>query len=287
LGSKNVVRTKAVALALAAAASLAVAGCGVAADEAGNNAAVAPFNGESHSFYAAAGGPAAPSGTPPSTAVDAQGSAGNVTMAGSGATSNQTSPDARLREDLLGAEDAAYTASAYHSLTIGAPTGCISSLTSSATTGSTAQAGEAFFESPSTAPGGNAYPAASGGAPNNPLYLVELLARYPAPQAAVTAYNALVSGLHHCSSFGVDIEGSPVKVTDVRVSTSGPLGSPSTAFTANINYKGSDLHGIAAFGVVDNVVAMVDYNTAGAIDNAILSTYSQKAASAIRLHNKS
>ncbi|HLI24001.1 MAG TPA: hypothetical protein VKU91_03535 [Acidimicrobiales bacterium] len=262
-------RTRLLALTAAASAGLLAAGCGTSVNKVHANAAAAPFNGASHPAYAAAGGPANPPGTAPEPTYT------------SPSTASTTPTHSQLMAALLGKEDLPYTASAYSTTSVGSPSGCAGAVFSAA--GSTTQAGEAFYQSPNTSPGANAYPASGSGGPSGTLEVAEVLLAYP-PGRATSGYSSIVSALSHCSSFSLVFNGSPVQVTNVNASSGTPFGSQSSVFIGDLSYRGSHLHAIASIGVVDNVVAMVAYMSQAAPDNAVLSQYTGKAEVDIKAH---
>jgi hypothetical protein len=265
------VRTRLLAVTAAASAALLAAGCGATVDEVHNNAAAAPFNGQSHPAYAAAGGPSNPPGTSP-----------HPTYNSSSTTSSSSPPShSQLMAALLGKEDLSYTSSAYSTTKVGSPSGCVGTVFSAA--GSSAQAGEAFYQTPNASPGANAFPASGPGEPPDTLQLAEVLLSYP-PGQAKSGYESMVSALSRCSRFSLDFDGSPVQVSGVKASSSVPLGSPSTAFLGDVTYRGAHLHGVASIGVVGDVVAMVAYMSQAGPDNSTLSTFTAKAESDINAH---
>lgn len=257
-----------VALVLGAVVALG-AGCGTTVDHSPNNAAAAPFNGtEVSPVYGATGGPRVPGAGAPGTQASAT-----------------PPPDAtQLEASLLGKEDLPEDASAYRNPTVGGWPPCLQPVL--APTGSAGRAAKAYYQSASTAPGANAYPGAVSGTPTNPLVLFEYLQSFPAAQVRA-AYQRDAEAIAKCKPlkhFSLTLNGSPLAVSGIGESSSAPFGSPSTDFLGSVSYRGAQLQGVMAVGVIGDVVAMVAYLTPGPPDPSTLTEYTQKAQSDINLH---
>lgn len=235
------------------------------------NAATDPHLGRSKASYGAPGGPQHPP-------LDSNASA----LKPSGGVSISRVPDTeQLTTSLLGPGDLPYDSNGYK---VGAPKStpaCLEPLVKAP--GSSGQATMAYFRSPEAAPGGNTYPAGGPGTPTNPVAVIEHLASYP-PSAIKGAYQSDVAALASCKQLSITIASTPLSATGIKQATGPQFGNPTTAFVANVDYKGTPLHADMAVGVVGDVLAMVATTTSGPPLPAHLSTYTSKALNDIHLH---